>query len=80
MKHTGGCWSLRDFSQHIFKHLWDFFMGIPDEQFNLGHLSCSFQLGNMVSIDEVRDYLNSLNTMDVIWLGFRLGDQKAKLL
>ena len=34
----------------------------------------------MVTTDRVRDYLNSLNEMDIIWLGFRLGDQKAKLL
>ena len=57
-----------------------FFLGIPDKQFNLGHLSYSFQLRNMVTTDEVRDYLNSLNTMDIIWLGFRLNDQKAILL
>ena len=56
-----------------------YFLGIPDEQFNLGHLSYSFQLRNMVTIDEVRNYLSSLNTIDIIWLGFRLGDQKAKL-
>ena len=34
----------------------------------------------MVKVDEVRPYLSSLNKMDVIWLGNRLGDQKAKLL
>ena len=57
-----------------------FFLEIPDEQFNLNHSSYSFQLRNIVTIDEVRDYLNSLNTMDIIWLGFRLNDQKAILL
>ena len=31
----------------------------------------------MATTDEVRDYLNSLNTMDIIWLGFRLNDQKV---
>ena len=34
----------------------------------------------MVKVDKVRAYLSSLNTMDVIWLGNRLVDQKAKLL
>ena len=34
----------------------------------------------MVNVENVRAYLSSLNTMDVIWLGNRLGDQKAKLL
>ena len=34
----------------------------------------------MLNVDKVRAYLSSLNTMDVIWLGNRLGDQKAKLL
>ena len=34
----------------------------------------------MLNVDEVRAYLSNLNTMDVIWLGNRLGDQKAKLL
>ena len=34
----------------------------------------------MVNVDEVRAWLSTLNTMDVIWLGNRLGDQKAKLL
>ena len=34
----------------------------------------------MVNVDKVRAYLSSLNIMDVIWLGNRLGDQKAKLL
>ena len=34
----------------------------------------------MLNVDEVRAYLRNLNTMDVIWLGNRLGDQKAKLL
>ena len=33
-----------------------------------------------MTTDKVRDYLNSLNAMDIIWLGFRLGNQKAKLL
>ena len=34
----------------------------------------------MVNVDKVRAYLSSLKIMDVIWLGNRLGDQKAKLL
>ena len=34
----------------------------------------------MLNVDEVRAYFSSLSTMDVIWLGNRLGDQKAKLL
>ena len=34
----------------------------------------------IVDADEVRAYLSSLNTMDVTWLGNRLGDQTAKLL
>ena len=34
----------------------------------------------MLNVDEVRAYLNTLNTMDVISLGNRLGYQKAKLL
>ena len=34
----------------------------------------------MVNVDKVGAYLSSLNTMDVIWLGNRLGDQKATLL
>ena len=34
----------------------------------------------MLNVDKVRAYLSNLNTMDVIWLGNRLGDQKAKLL
>ena len=81
MKHTGGCWSLGDFYQHIFKHLWDFFLGIPDRQLNLGHMCLSVQMSSikMVNVDDVRAYLSSLNTMDVIWLGNRLCDQKAKL-
>ena len=33
----------------------------------------------MVTIEKFMDYLNSLNTMDNIWLGFRLNDQKAIL-
>ena len=28
-----------DFYQHIFNHLWDFFLGIPDRQLNRGHWS-----------------------------------------
>ena len=44
MKHTGACLSLGDFYQHIFKHLWDFFLGIPDEQFILGHWSYLFKM------------------------------------
>ena len=59
-----------------------FFLGIPDRQFNLGHMCFSVQMSSnkMLNVDEVRAYLSSLNTMDVIWLGNRLGDQKAKLL
>ena len=34
----------------------------------------------MLNVDEARAYLSSLNTIDVILLGNRLGDQKAKLL
>ena len=34
----------------------------------------------MVNVDKVRAYLSSLNTMDVIWVGNRLDDQKSKLL
>ena len=37
-------WSLGDFSQHILKYLWDFFLEIPDEQFNLGHWSLGYSL------------------------------------
>ena len=33
----------------------------------------------MVNVDKVRAYISSLNTMDVIWLGNRLGEQKANL-
>ena len=47
MKHTGRCWSLGDFYRHIFKHLWDFFLGIPDEQFNLGHWSFPLTISSM---------------------------------
>ena len=47
MKHTGGCWSLGDFSRHIFKCLWAFFLGIPDEQFNLGHWSFAYRISSM---------------------------------
>ena len=82
MKNTGGCLSLGDFYQHIFKHLWDFFLGIPDRQLNPGHMCFSVQMSSikMLNVDKVRAYLSNLNTMDVIWLGNRLGDQKAKLL
>ena len=57
-----------------------FFPRIPDRQLNLGHMCFSLQTSSikMVNVDEVRAYLSSLNTMDVIWLGNRLGDQKAK--
>ena len=34
----------------------------------------------MLNVDKVRAYLSSLNTMALIWLGNRLGDQKAKVL
>ena len=34
----------------------------------------------MLNVDEVRAYLNNLNTMDVISLGNRLGDQKNKII
>ena len=38
--HTGGCWSLGDFYQHIFKHLWD-------KQFNTGHWSFAYRISSM---------------------------------
>ena len=38
------CWSLGDFGGHILKHMWDFFLEIPDEQFNLGHWSLGYSL------------------------------------
>ena len=37
-------WSLEDFSRYILKHLWDFSLEIPDEQFNLGHWSLGYSL------------------------------------
>ena len=59
-----------------------FYLGIPDRQLNLGHMCFSVQMSSikMLNVDQVRAYLSNLNTMDVIWLGNRLGDQKAKLL
>ena len=82
MKHTGGCWSLGDFTRHIFKHLCDFFLGIPDEQVNLGHLCFSVQMSciKMVTIDEIREYLNTLNSVQIVWLWARLADKRASLI
>ena len=59
-----------------------FFLGIPDRQLNLGHMCFSVQMSSikMLNVDEVRAYLDNLNTMDVISLGNRLGDQKNKII
>ena len=56
-------------------------LGIPARQLNTGQMCFSVQVSSikMVNVDEVRAYLSSLNTMDIIWLGNRLGDHKAKL-
>ena len=58
-----------------------FFLGIPDRQLNLGHMCFSVKMSRnkMLNVDKVRANLNSLNIMDIIWPGNRLGDQKAKL-
>ena len=59
MKHTGGCWSLGDFYQHIFNHLWDFFSGNTHEQFNPGHWSYLFKMWT-------QEQLRDLTTQKVI--------------
>ena len=59
-----------------------FFLEIPDEQFNLGHMYYSVLMSNikMVTTDEIREYLNTLNSMQIIWLRGRLDDKKASLI
>ena len=42
--------------------------------------SVQISRNKMLNVDKVRAYLNSLNIMDVIWPGNRLGDQRVKLL
>ena len=56
-----------------------FFLGIPDEQFNLGHMCFSVQTSSikMVTIDEIREYLNTLSSMQIVWLRARLNDKRA---
>ena len=66
MKHTG-------------RH---FFLGIPDEQFNLGCMCFSVQMSSikMVTIDEIRECFNTLNSMQIVWLRARLVDTRASLI
>ena len=67
----------------IFSCIWGTFSPeISDEQFNLGHMCYSVQMSNinMVTTDEIRDYLNTLNSMDIIWLRGILVDKKASLI
>ena len=35
---------------------------------------------NMLTQDKIRNYLNTLNTRDIIWLRFKLTDKKASYL
>ena len=59
-----------------------FFLGIPDEQFNLGHMCFSVQMSSikMVTIDKIREYLNTLSSMQIVWLRARLNDKRASLI
>ena len=71
-----GAGHLRIFTNIFSSICGTFFLGIPDRQLNLGYMCFSVQMSSikMLNVDEVRAYLSSLNTMDVIWLGNRLGD------
>ena len=72
MKRTGGCLSLWDFYQNIVKHLWDFFLGIPDRQLNLGHRSYFVQISKMDNLGRMMLYFNTLNTVEILQLGIYL--------
>ena len=80
MKHTGGCLSLGDFYQHIFKHPWDFFLGIPDRQLNLGHWSYFVQMSKMDNLGRMMLYFNTLNTVEILELKSIFEDKRANLM
>ena len=67
-------------------HLRDFFSSWKYQMSYLiwviGHICSSVQMSNMnmLSHDEIRAYLNTLKTMDIIWLRFRLSDKKASYI
>ena len=52
MKQKGGCWLLGGWRQHIFNYLWEFFLEIPDEKFNVGYWSYLFKIWTQ---EQVRD-------------------------
>ena len=80
MNHTGRCLLLGDFYQHIFQHLWDFFLGIPDRQLNLGHWSYFVQMSKMVGLGRMMPYLNTLNIMKILELWSIFEDKRANLM
>ena len=48
----------------------------------IGHICSCVQMNNMnmLTQDKIRDYLNTLNTRDIIWLRFRWSDKKVNYL
>ena len=72
--------SLRDFYRHIFKHLWDFFLGIPDRQLNLGHWSYFIQMSKMDNLGRMMLYFNTLNTVEILELQSIFEDKRANLM
>ena len=49
----------------------------------MGHFFWEYQIGSQMSnmdIEGMRDYLNTLNTMQIVWLRGKISDKKASLI
>ena len=66
---------LQGIASNIFKHLWDWFLGIPDR-----HWSYFVQMSEMDNLGRMMLYFHTLNTVEILELWSIFEDKRANLM